>query len=92
MLDGERRYRCKGCSCGRRLGVLAHDGGFSVTMYDPQIEWGVFVTSDELRKLLDEAPDDGFIVDDGMNEGSIILTDAAMLADLRAWALGEVAA
>jgi hypothetical protein len=73
------------------LGVLAHDGGFSVTMYDPEIEWGVFVTREEMSELLDNAAEDGFVVDDGMNEGAINLTDA-QLADLRAWALGEVAA
>ena len=91
MLDGERRYRCKGCSCGRRLGVLAHDDGFSLTMYDPEIEWGVFVTREEMSELLDNAAEDGFVVDDGTNEGAINLTDA-QLADLRKWALGEVAA
>jgi hypothetical protein len=73
------------------LGVLAHDGGFSVTMYDPEIEWGVFVTREEMSELLDNAAEDGFVVDDGMNEGTINLTDA-QVADLRAWALGEVAA
>ena len=90
MLDGERRYRCEGCSCGRCLGVLAHDGGFSLTMYDPEIEWGVFVTREEMSELLDNAAEDGFVVDDGMNEGTINLTDA-QLADLRKWALREVA-
>jgi hypothetical protein len=73
------------------LGVLAHDDGFSVTMYDPEIEWGVFVTREEMSELLDNAAEDGFVVDDGMNEGTINLTDA-QVADLRAWALGEVAA
>lgn len=91
MLDGERRYRCKSCSCGRRLGVLAHDDGFSLTMYDPEIEWGVFVTREEMSELLDNAAEDGFVVDDGMNEGTINLTDG-QLADLRKRVMGEVAA
>ena len=88
-LMDRRTYKCEGCECGRELLVARVASGFDVTLIDPEFEAYVHMTPAELAEWIEWEGMDG--IGDGANEGSIDLTEA-QLADLRAWALGEVAA
>ena len=94
-LVDERTYPCVGCECGRSLLVTRVAGGFDLTLVDPEFEVYMPMTTAEFVGWLEFAEGDGagecWVSSDEGNEGSINLTDA-QLADLRAWALGEVTA
>ena len=88
-LADRRTYVCEDCECGRELLVGRVATGFDVTLVDPEFEAYVHMTPAELAEWIEWEGMDG--IGDGANEGSIDLTEA-QLADLRAWALGEVVA
>lgn len=88
-LADRRTYACEGCECGRELLVGRVATGFDVTLVDPEFEAYQHMTDAELAEWIDGEGED--FIGDGYMEGTISLSDA-QLADLRAWALGEVAA
>ena len=90
-LVDRRTYKCKEgrCNCGRKLFIERQPDGFHFTLVDPEFEAYQQMTSAELAEWIDGEGED--FIGDGGNEGTIDLTDA-QLADLRKWALGEVAA
>jgi len=94
-LVDERTYPCEGCDCGRSLLVARVAGGFDLTLVDPEFEAYMPMATAEFVGWLKFAEGDGagewWVSGDEGSEGSINLTDG-QLADLRAWALGEVAA
>ena len=89
-LADRRTYACEGCECGRELLVARVATGFDVTLIDPEFEAYIHMTPTELAEWIEYGEGEFWVSGDG-NEGSIDLTDA-QLADLRKWALGEVAA
>ena len=88
-LTDRRTYACEGCECGRELLVARVVTGFDVTLVDPEFEAYVHMTPAELAEWIDGEGED--FIGDGGDEGTIDLSEA-QLADLRTWALGEVAA
>ena len=89
-LADRRTYVCEDCECGRELLVARVATGFDVTLIDPEFEAYVHMTPAELAQWIEYGEGEFWVSSDG-NEGSIDLT-AAQLADLRAWAMGEVGA
>ncbi len=93
QLGEMKRYECgdNRCDCGRVLEIHRSTAGFHVTLIDPGFEADDVLNEGELVQQMADAVADGeFWVYGGEgNEGSIALTDA-QIADLRAWALGEV--
>lgn len=85
MDDDTKEYKCELCECGRLLLVERREDGFDLTLVDPEIEFGEFVTLPELAQRLTHADDDELTVSGEGNEGGLYLTDA-QLADLRQWA------
>lgn len=93
QLGKMKRFECGGnCDCGRVLEIHRWIAGFHLTLIDPDFEADEVLSLDELGERVAQASTDSFwVYGDNGNEGTINLTDA-QLADLRAWALGEVAA
>lgn len=78
--------RCGVAGCRRKLLVeRAGDGGFILTMIDPDFEWSEGVTAEELANRIVEAQEEFFLVAGEGSEGYIDLNDY-QLADLRRWA------
>ena len=85
MSEDTKEYKCEFCECGRVILVERREDGFGLTLVDPEIEFGEFVTLPELAQRLTYADDDEMTVYGGGNQGGLYLT-AAQLADLRQWA------
>jgi len=80
-----KEYKCELCECGRSLLVEQRGDGFDLTLVDPEIEFGEFITLPELADRLTYADNDEMIVYGGGNQGGLYLTDE-QLANLRQWA------
>ena len=82
-----KTYPCLACNCGRSLQVESADqGGFFLTLSDPEIEFTEWIDAAVLRDRLVDAEEDEFLVfaSNGVDEGGIFLSDE-QIADLRAW-------